>query len=128
MHGKGETAGGRAARPDLRERARTQYERWRRDHPERVDGPLLAFLAGGWLALAGGAWLAGLDFGVAAAIAGACLSLALTGIAGWDLAIKWWGGEEALYLGPLPTVRLLALAPPVAFLVLGMVAGHLAWK
>src|SRR5437879_5354390 len=59
-----------------------------RGRPERVDGRLLGFLAGGWLALVGAWKLAGLDGGAAVAIGGSCLAIGLAAVAIWDLILK----------------------------------------
>jgi hypothetical protein len=101
-----------------------------REKPERVDGPLLGFLAGGWLAL-GLAWkLTGLDLGAAAAIAGSCLAIGLASIAIWDLVVRVFRIQEEYFILPPHRGRALwfAAVPAFVFLGAGMLAGHWLWQ
>jgi hypothetical protein len=98
-----------------------------------VSRPILAFLAGGWVALAAAVILGGFDGASAAAIAALCLVLALLAITGWDLAVRW----HVLRDDPVAMVppdgprslrtRLTRHLPPLVVLAAATLLAHLAW-
>jgi hypothetical protein len=101
-----------------------------RERPYRVDGPLLGFLAGGWLALAGAWKFADLDGGAAIAVAGSCLAIALSSVAIWDLVVKVFRIDEEYWIlppqnGPGPLRFWVA---PLILVGIGMFLGHYLWR